>query len=316
MKQAVLLPEFANEDTFVAEPINVASVPQRSPFRYPGGKTWFVPCFRRWAQSFSKKPNLLVEPFAGGGIISLTAAFEKLADRVLMVEIDDQIAAVWQTILGDEADWLAQRILDFEMTEENLLAELQTKRKKVREIAFQTILKNRTLHGGILAEGSRFMRYGERGRGIASRWYPQTIAKRIRNIALVADRIEFVHGDGMRVLEKYAAKRDAIFFIDPPYTAGGKNAGARLYSHYDIEHESLFQVCERLQGNFLMTYDTAEEVKRLARKHGFQMKQIAMQNRQLTKMVELVIGRDLDWLHESPRVFEKKAHYKARRRAS
>ena len=23
--------------------VNVASVPQRSPFRYPGGKTWFIP---------------------------------------------------------------------------------------------------------------------------------------------------------------------------------------------------------------------------------------------------------------------------------
>jgi len=23
--------------------INVASVPQRSPFRYPGGKTWLIP---------------------------------------------------------------------------------------------------------------------------------------------------------------------------------------------------------------------------------------------------------------------------------
>ena len=23
--------------------VNVASVPQRSPFRYPGGKTWLIP---------------------------------------------------------------------------------------------------------------------------------------------------------------------------------------------------------------------------------------------------------------------------------
>jgi DNA adenine methylase len=35
------------------------------------------------------KPLVLVEPFAGGGIISLTALFENLVERVVMVELDD-----------------------------------------------------------------------------------------------------------------------------------------------------------------------------------------------------------------------------------
>jgi len=29
------------EDIELTQPVNVASVPQRSPFRYPGGKTWY-----------------------------------------------------------------------------------------------------------------------------------------------------------------------------------------------------------------------------------------------------------------------------------
>ncbi|MBN2594284.1 MAG: hypothetical protein JXA81_12320, partial [Sedimentisphaerales bacterium] len=31
--------------------VNVASVPLRSPFRYPGGKTWLVPYVRQWLSS-------------------------------------------------------------------------------------------------------------------------------------------------------------------------------------------------------------------------------------------------------------------------
>ena len=108
------------------KPVNVASVPQRSPFRYPGGKTWFVPLFRRWIQSFETPPRTLVEPFAGGGIISLTAAFEKLTDRVVLVELDDQIAAVWETILGGEAEWLAKRIIMFDLS-------LESAKKRVRK---------------------------------------------------------------------------------------------------------------------------------------------------------------------------------------
>src|SRR6266852_8769865 len=117
MSQIYLLPEFETGER--EGPVNVASVPQRSPFRYPGGKTWLVPLFRRWMMSLPSQPAVLVEPFAGGGIISLTAAFEQLADRVVMVELDEQIAAVWQTILGGDAAWLAKRILSFDLTPES-----------------------------------------------------------------------------------------------------------------------------------------------------------------------------------------------------
>lgn len=79
------------------KPVNVASVPQRSPFRYPGGKTWLVPYVRQWLASLSSKPAEFFEPFVGGGAVSLTVAFERLAGRVTMVELDPQVAAVWRT---------------------------------------------------------------------------------------------------------------------------------------------------------------------------------------------------------------------------
>ena len=49
--------------------VNVSSIPQRSPFRYPGGKTWLVPLVRQWLRSLPRRPALLVEPFAGGAIL-------------------------------------------------------------------------------------------------------------------------------------------------------------------------------------------------------------------------------------------------------
>jgi DNA adenine methylase len=176
-----------------------------------------------------------------------------------------------------------------------------------------TILKNRTLHGGILAEGSRFIRNGERGKGISSRWYPRTLAKRMTNLSLVANRIEFQHGDGMDVLIAHADDKNAIFFIDPPYTAGGKRAGTRLYTHFELDHERLFRICKGLAGDFLMTYDNAEEVKKLARRHGFEMKPVAMKNTHHAQMTELLIGRNLDWLAESPRVYETASKYHVKR---
>src|SRR4030042_3464737 len=111
-RQALLFPRIFNE-VEKPKPVNVASVPQRSLFRYPGGKTWFVPTFRYWIAQIFPKPSILVEPFAGGGIISLTALFENLVERVVMVELDDEIEAGWESVVNGEAKWLANRGLAF-----------------------------------------------------------------------------------------------------------------------------------------------------------------------------------------------------------
>ncbi len=311
-RQAVLYPELS-EITAKPKPVNVASVPQRSPFRYPGGKTWFVPTFRSWIAHMHSKPGILVEPFAGGGIISLTSLFENLVRKAVMVELDDDIAAVWESVVNGDAEWIANRILTFELTRDNVIKEIKQAPDTQREKAFQTILRNRTFHGGILAGGSGFTKYGENGKGIGSRWYPATLAKRFKLLSYIADKIDFRCDDGLKVMQKFAVSEDAVFFIDPPYTAGGKKAGKRLYKHYDIDHERLFEVCETLKGDFLITYDNAEEVMVMARRHGFQMRLIPMSNTHHATIEELVIGRDLSWMDGFPAVHEPEAEYAVRK---
>ncbi len=134
MKQLTLL----NEDFGPSRETitNVASVPHRSPFRYPGGKTCLVPRIRNWLRSMEYHPRNFIEPFAGGAIIGLTVAFEGLAEHVTLVEIDSQVAAVWKIILSGEGPRLAKRILDFEPTEERVSEVLEVEVKTCKERAF------------------------------------------------------------------------------------------------------------------------------------------------------------------------------------
>jgi DNA adenine methylase len=281
--------------------VNVASVPQRSPFRYPGGKTWLVPRVRRWLARLPRKPRKFIEPFAGGAIVGLTVAFEDLADSVILVERDEQVAAVWQTIINtkDGANWLANQIVNFSLTLESANALLASRPRPVRERAFRTIVQNRISHGGILANGAGLIKNGENGKGILSRWYPETLKKRILEIAKVKHRIRFIKGDGFPVIQAYSDSPNAVFFVDPPYTASTKKAGTRLYKYHQINHEELFNRMSKVSGDFLMTYDDAEEVRALAVKYRLETRLVPMSNTHHAKMNELLIGRNLSWVDQA-----------------
>lgn len=275
--------------------INVASVPQRSPFRYPGGKTWLIPTVRQWLKQENKTAKELIEPFAGGGIVSLTTAFEKLAVHITMVELDEEIAAVWEAILNGKNKWLADKIYSYDLTHVNVKSELENPNKKLQDIAFCTILKNRVFHGGIIAKGSGMIKNGENGKGINSRWYPKTLRDRILAIGHVKDKIDFIRGDAFKVIEQNLNNQNAYFFIDPPYTIAGK----RLYTYFDIDHERLFELTAQLQGKFMLTYDDTPEIRQLAKKYNLQYRTIPMKTTLHIEKNEIIISDNFTWWTES-----------------
>lgn len=292
--QELQLSLFPNEDieTVVAPQhvVNVASVPQRSPFRYPGGKTWLVPIARKWfAQAVNGSE--FIEPFAGGGIIALTAAAEHYFGHVTMVEIDDDMAAAWQTILSDDCQWLIKQISSFVVTPEDINNVIEHASDGMKERGFSTIVRNRTNHGGILAKGSGLIKTGENGRGLSSRWYPGTLVKRIADVNRMRERITFIHGDAFETMEQRLDAEDTFFFIDPPYTI----AGRRLYNHFEVDHRRIFEIAKRMRGHFLLTYDDTAEVRGWADDYGLPYITVPMQTTHLVTKEELLISDNFEW---------------------
>jgi DNA adenine methylase len=306
-----------------------ASYPTRllSPFRYPGGKTWLVPYVCRWLQGMDPRPELFVEPFAGGAIVGLNVAYWSLARHVLLVELDGDVAAVWETVLSGDAKGLADQVGGFDMSREAVQAALSRPPGTVQEKAFQTILRNRVNRAGILASGAGMLKNGERGRGISSRWYPQTLRNRIMDIQGIRDSITFLACDGLDVLGLYTGRPSvgrirelpagddscisslprsllpggAAFFIDPPYTLGGKRPGTRLYRYHDLDHELLFEIASALEGDFLMTCCGETGARELAGAHNFDTEEVPMRSSHHVRKTELLIGRDLSWVRRMRR---------------
>lgn len=274
--------------------VNVATVPQLSPFRYPGGKTWLIPWIRTWLKSLGAPIQCLVEPFAGGGAVSLASVYEGLANQAILIELDEEIGVVWRALLGGKARKLAQRVESFSCTHAEVERLLASSPRSIEGRALKTLVINRTRYGGILAPGAALVKQGENGRGISSRWYPQTLKKRILAVARYQDRLRFVQGDGMAFMRESLHMKNTAFYIDPPYTV----AGRRLYKYSDIDHDQLFQVVSRLESDFLMTYDDASEIRALALKHRLEVEEIPMRSTKHELKQELLIGRDLSWARQ------------------
>ena len=255
-----------------------------------------MPRIRQWLQSCPRQPRIFIEPFCGGGIVSLTVAAERLAHRVMMIELDEDVAAVWHVCLSGQASLLAQQILEFELTSRSVRDVIQQKSSSLEERAFKTVVRNRVNRGGILAPGAGLIKNGENGKGLASRWYPETLAKRIHNIVEFREYIDFVQGDGVATIEEHGQNEEAMFFVDPPYTAGGKKAGNRLYKHFELDHQRLFELMSTVTGDFLMSYDNSSKIRELASQYKFDTELVAMKNTHHAKMTELLVGRNLDWI--------------------
>ena len=270
--------------------VNVASVVQRSPLRYPGGKTWLIPHVQTWLDRIHPKPALLLEPFCGGGIVSLSAVMEEWVKRCCMFELDRDVAAFWHAALR-HGPALAEKVLQFDFSRAAVNALASQPPRDVLEHGFRTLVLNRTRRGGILAPGAAFTKTGENGKGLGSRWYPQTIADRLKAISARAERIGFFEGNGMALLEVMlgALDREIAVFADPPYTAGGKRAGRRLYAHHEIDHGRLFELLDDSTAEFLMTYDEAPEIVALIRRHAFHAVRVVMKNGHHNRIPELVV---------------------------
>ncbi len=269
--------------------LNYLSIPNRSVFRYPGGKTWLVPVVRRWLSSVGC--SRMIEPFCGGGIIGLTAVAESLTEQVVMIEKDPEVAAVWRAVLED-GQWLMDRIRGFRMSREEVAKVLGGKPSDRREKAFATLLRNRVSYGGVMCAHSGLIRNGDYGKGIGARWYPETLCRRIQDIQSYKDRIVFIKGDAFRYFDGRYGYRQGCCFIDPPYSV----AGRKLYRYGEVDNELLFKKVSSLPYPFLMTYDKSDFVVGLADKYGIQYRSVPMQTNHLVHKEELLLSDSFDWM--------------------
>ena len=127
-----------------------------------------------------------------------------------------------------------------------------------------------------MAPGAGILNSGEAGKGIHSRWYPETLAKRIESIHAIRGKLTFIQGDGVKTLRTYASTPDTAAFVDPPYVANSRGAGLRLYRYHNVDCEQLFEVIQKFNGPMILTYHRSQIIEREARAAGIKCRTVKM----------------------------------------
>ncbi len=243
-----------------------------SPLRYPGSKRCLVDYVRDVIQQNELKPSLFVEPFAGGASVALQLLRWDVVDKIVLMDADPLVASFWNVVFRD-SEWLIQQVWDAEVTLQRwseLKKTLATSNLTTdRERAFACLFLNRTSFSGILAQGAGPIggKAQESAYPIDCRFPRKTLARRIKNIACLKNKVDFIWcidwRDGMKRLKKNRSKefKNAFFYFDPPFFEKAED----LYRCYFTgqQHIELRDYLLHLKQPWLLSYDSVSKVEEL-----------------------------------------------------
>ncbi len=244
-----------------------------SPLRYPGSKNKIAFYLGKIVSQLTEKPNVLVEPFVGGGSVSLYFLDKNLVDRVIIADKDKLIYSFWQ-LLFNHSEILKKFVKDVKITLPNFYRFKEIARNSDNQdqitLAKACLFLNRTSFSGILQDGTGPIGGKEQKSQykIDCRFNRDLIIKKIEYLSRFQKRVIVVNKDWKDTIEfaqTWANKRKRlnklVFYFDPPFYYEAD----RLY-RYCFDENAHKQLCEKLTGlqnHWLLSYDNVKEIKQM-----------------------------------------------------
>jgi DNA adenine methylase len=250
-----------------------------SPLRYPGGKRRLVPYVAAVLAANDLKPDIFVEPFAGGASVALELLATDAVRRIGLAERDPYVASFWHTVFFDH-DWLCQQVEHVDVTLDTWKRMKTTRYRSRRQQALACLLLNRTSFNGTLHKSAGPIGgHNQTGEyAIDCRFPRRRLIRRIRACASLAGRVAFVREadalDVIRAAKRTARLQSVFLYLDPPFWA----KAARLYrfSFTTADHAKLANALTHAKVPFLLSYDVAREVEALYSGNGCVQEQVEL----------------------------------------
>lgn len=288
-----------------------------SPLRYPGSKRRFAGYVRRALDLNGLKPELFVEPFAGGASVALQLLNDGVVAKIGLIDRDPLVAAFWKTVFFD-TKWLVSQVRSISVTLPQWKKWHKAQPRSVRERALKCLFLNRTSFSGIIAPGAGPIGgwAQESGYDVTCRFPRETLVRRIEQAAKLRDRVAFVWSMSwsaglvrMRRMQQQGALPGKDFlYLDPPFF----EKADRLYTHYfsDRQHRELRDHLLAEKSKWILSYDSAVKVEEL---YGRVPKQVdllySVSARASQRQVQEIVLSNLNALPEQTRLWRKQSEW-------
>lgn len=238
----------------------------RSPLRYPGGKGKLAHFIANTLCQNGLRNCEFVEPFVGGGAVSLYLIRNGLVNRIHINDIDPAVYTFWLHAVNN-----SQRLCDLventPITIEEWYRQRQIQKDKDAycgspELAFSTLFLNRTNRSGILWAGPIGGQNQAGAWKLDCRFNKTKIIQQIASIGALKGHILVYQRDAKALLKDFSGNRGRYFFyIDPPYYQKGQSLYLNAFEHCD--HKELADVITDSPHQWIVSYDNAPEISNL-----------------------------------------------------
>lgn len=244
----------------------------KNPLRYPGAKSKLFDYVKKLLEVEGLKGCTFYEPFAGSASLSWMLLEENVVDNVVINEKDPLLYHFWKAVF-ENTEGLIQKIEQTEISIDTWKECAKYKElshligKTSVEIGYAGLFLNRTNFSGILKANPIGGIEQKSDYKIDCRFNKKKVIEAIRSIAGFANRVTVSNEDAvefMRRALKYKRNRKTFVYIDPPYYKEGP--GLYRYFFTEKQHQELAKFIKTKGFPWLLSYDDAEEIRRLYNK--------------------------------------------------
>jgi DNA adenine methylase len=249
-----------------------------SPLRYPGSKKRLAPYLDAILKYNNLQPDVLIEPFVGGGSVALYFLQNNIVEKVIIADNDKLIYSFWY-VLFSKPNYLINFIKRVKIDLDNFYAYKQVAKHdedyEVEKLAEACIFLNRTSFSGILTNSAGPIGGAEQKSkyDISCRFKKEKIIEKIKHISSFRKRVIILPYDWektIKYVERWATKRKRLnrlfFYFDPPFY---KQAELLYRKYFSKEkHKKLCEYILSLKQNWVLSYDNVPEIKKMYSKNG------------------------------------------------
>ena len=228
---------------------------QRSPLRYPGGKSRAVKLIFKFIPTGTKT---LCSPFFGGGSLEIYCA--QMGMKVYGYDYFQPLVDFWQVLLK-EPKKLAKSVEKYRPLEsKEEFYKLQKEHVNIEDSfkrAVEFYVLNRTSYSGSTLSGGMANYNGD----INPRFTKSSV-DRLRNFKIENLKVEFAH-----FKDSIPKHPKDLLYLDPPYLIESNLYGNRGNLHRDFEHEELARILKKRK-KWILSYNDSDTIRELYK--GFQ----------------------------------------------